>query len=354
MYVDFDSALFSFKELTGRFEKIFLIPVKENRIINKPKIYYVRELLYYFHRLGYESPPFHYVLFENGEYFSVFKDFTKKSYFIPGVNSINIFLIYNNNFSIFNFRVGLLNLLSSELSNLIVVSDIDNNEDIILYYCDKFLKNNVNCQNYPLNKNDINFFEPYLKASKVKPNIKFFISVNNLLFEPGIISEIPITIQNESNYYMFWGDNYFLEIRTQNNSNFFVNDLWLTPRTIRILNVGSIQPKGTMVVYIKLKMPLLPNNYKEKLLFFINSELVGESELNIRVNDLGQKIIRLNNNNVGMINVYENPNFNSNTIARVPSRSEYIFYEKKGDFYKIKVQGEYGWVHKSNVQIIRE
>lgn len=353
-YLSFDTSLFSSSKLNTRFQKIFLVPLKRNKLINYDNRLFVNEIIYHFHKLGFKGLPFHYIVFENGDYFKIFNNFEIKADFIENVSSINIILIYEKNFSFSNFKQVLSNFLNNELYKLLPASKIKSIDDIVVYRCNKILPGDIDCQNNQITTQDLDIFNNYLISSansKISLKSKF-LNQDTLKFPPDVITEIPIYIENNSEYYVFWDDEYSFELKTQNNSIFFVNDIWVTPKTIISIKEGGIAPNNSSTVYVKIKIPLLPRIYSEKIFVYIGPELIDEFVLTVNVEDIGQKILRINNN-IGFVNVYEQPDFKSNVLGKVSSRSEFIFYENIGDFYKIKFQGNFGWVNKNSIQIIK-
>lgn len=359
MFVEYDFSWFTDLQEVGKFKKIFLVTAKRNKVLNHSDLDYIKEILYFFHKESFAAPPFHFIILENGRYYVTFKDVYKKANFVinntSDMDSINILLIYEDNFVPGNFVIGLHNLFKDYLQSIIRTSNINSLSDILMYRCIGLKIRELNC--YPDSSLGTlsSVFQNYVKVEKIPDQLDItFFSNMPISLNPGIEASITLNVKNKGAYGIFWSREYTFEGRFEKDSVFFVNEVWPSRRTWFILNSGGVRAGGDKVIQLSIKTPVMPGKYREGVNFFSGPYKVGFKYVEIEVLDIGHKVLRVRSNSWGFTNVYEIPDSKSNVVARVPSGDYYIFYDVRNGFYQINAQGRTGWVSENAIQVVKD
>ncbi|MCX8035250.1 MAG: SH3 domain-containing protein [Candidatus Dojkabacteria bacterium] len=334
-------------------EEICLINLKTNTNLEKSEAKIVQEILYFFKKLKFEYSPVFGMIFDTGNYYITSPD--------PQIYPINtdddvgrlfLFLIsYNKNQ---NFSLGINNFYKNFLNTYLKNTAIDSPQD--LYLC-TFKIAEINGElGFALEKQAKYELNEQWDFSKEDRKNHLTFHEDNVVFElnQGEISEIEIEIKNNSDkYFLLLPNLENLLLSFEKNSNLFINNVWLNTRTPKKIDELFINSQNTQKVHFSVKAPLLPGEYEENINLIYNNIVVDELKLSYTVKDLGRKILQVK---PGLIKIfmYEEPNTASKIIGEIPANTYLEFFEKIGNFYKIKYDDLEGYVSSNAVIVIKQ
>lgn len=334
-------------------EEICFINLKTNTSLEKSETKIVQEILYFFKKLKFEYSPVLSMIFDTGNYYITSPD--------PQIYPVNInddvgklfvFLIsYNKNQ---NFNLGINNFYKNFLNNYLKNTAIDSPQD--LYLCN-FKIAEINGQlGFTVEKQGRYELTEIWDFSKEDRKNYLAFHEDNVVFElnQGEISEIEIEIKNNSDkYFLLLPNSENLLLLLEKDSNLFINNVWLNTRTPKKINELFINSQNTQKVYFSVQAPLLPGEYEENINLLYNNIVVDELRFRYIVKDLGRKILQVKS---GLIkaSMYEEPTTASKVIREIPANTYLEFFEKVGNFYKIKYDDIEGYVSSNAVIVIKQ
>jgi hypothetical protein len=164
---------------------------------------------------------------------------------------------------------------------------------------------------------------------------------------------VEVTLRNQSNTDYIFSSGSPLEISTPEDSPLFLNDEWLSPRTVYQVENGFVKAQSEKVVTIKLQIPMIPDEYEETLELQYNGETVSESVVNVESQDTGMSILRVLPTGLGYLRIREEPTTSSEEIGRAAENLYYEYTDTDNGFYKIKFGEEReGWISGNYIQVI--
>ncbi len=334
-------------------EELCFINLKTNTNLEKSETKIVQEILYFFKKLKFEYSPVLSIIFDSGNYYITSPD--------PQIYPVNInddigklfvFLIsYDKNQ---NFDLGINNFYKNFLNNYLKNTAIDNSQD--LYLC-TFKIAQINGQlGFTVEKQGrYGLIENWDFSKEDRKNYLTFYKDNFVLeLNQGEISEIEIEIKNNTDkYFLLLPNSENLLLSFEKNSNLFINNVWLNTRTPKKIDELFINSQNTQKIYFSVKAPLLPGEYEENINLLYNNIVVDELKFRYIVKDLGRKILQVK---PGLIKtfMYEEPSTTSKVIREIPENTYLEFFEKVGNFYKIKYDDIEGYVSSNLVIVIKQ
>ncbi len=354
--VKFPNNSFEFIQEGERPKKLFLIPVQKYSIFNVSSDRYVQELLYYFMKFGFQTPPVHYIVFQDNSYYVLNDNFAASK-----VNSnlneplICVMLVYTESFKLSDFTLGLDNLIRESLGMQIMNSDIQSADDIEIR---NFMVDEANAK--------LVFFEPHqdeLQLVSMFNGINYkektlynpIVSVTPITqkLPPAIHVEVNFTVENNSNVPFLFGETMQLKGMFEDDSVFYTSKDWLNTRTVFINKNLTIKPNTAKKITVNFKTPLLPGEYTEILNIYVNDKKISSIPVSLVVDDVGQKVLRIRQVSQWSLPVRESPTYPSREIARVAPGAIFLYTDEKNGFYKIQVSGKEGWIGRQFVEILK-
>lgn len=334
-------------------EEICFINLKTNTSLEKSETKIVQEILYFFKKLKFEYSPVLSMIFDTGNYYITSPD--PQIYPVninDDVGKLFIFLIsYNKNQ---NFNLGINNFYKNFLNNYLKNTAIDSPQD--LYLCN-FKIAEINGQlGFTVEKQGRYELTESWDFSKEDRKNYLAFHEDNVVFElnQGEISEIEIEIKNNSDkYFLLLPNSENLLLLFEKDSILFINNVWLNTRTPKKISELFINSQNTQKVYFSVQAPLLPGEYEENINLLYNNIVVDELRFRYIVKDLGRKILQVKS---GLIkaSMYEEPTTASKVIREIPANTYLEFFEKVGNFYKIKYDDIEGYVSSNAVIVIKQ
>lgn len=354
--VTFPDNTFTFNQEGERPKKLILIPVKKYSFFNISNEKYVQELIYYFMKYAFLSPPIHYVVFEDGSYYVLNDNFAGSSV-ISNLDTtiICVLLVYAESFQLSNFKLGLESLIWNGLHTQIMNSDIQSTSDIEVR---ELRVDDV--------KNTLIFSEPYYNSYQIANIFDNVDYKTKILYSPTVrmtpipqklppdsLVEVNFAIQNNTALQFLFGETSQLKGVFEKDSIFYTSQDWLNTRTIFIIKNGSIKPNHVKNVVVKFRTPLLPGEYSETLNIYMNNEKIDAFPVLLNVDDVGQKVLMIKRINQWSLAVRAAPKYDSQEIARVAPGAMFLYTDQQNDFYKIRVSGKDGWIPSGFVEIVK-
>lgn len=354
--IDFPSNLIKQNNEVRAVSKIYFASVKINNILDFKESSYAKEVAYFFSKNGLEAPPA-YILFETGNIYQLNRDWVSHQY-SNNENTGVLFVImaYEDSFEPIKFQSGLsrfrgeietkLNTLSLESVNSIEIKDfkIEKSEDrSILVFGES-----EDSRWIQANFEDIDFnnkVEPVvqIKSINIKPKA-----------EPNEILIADIEIYNNTGADLFFSPQYSLMLAFEDNSDFFVNEKWNTQRIARVVDTGLIKNNNSLTIPVEIKAPIFPEMIESELQIEFLDKVLDKKKFSFEVLDVGQKILRIKETELGYLNVRQEPNTVSPEIGRAGAGILFTFTDLENNYYKIDYFGKDAWVSANYVDIIKD
>ncbi|GIW57132.1 MAG: hypothetical protein KatS3mg083_077 [Candidatus Dojkabacteria bacterium] len=354
--VKFPNNLFDFTQEGERPKKLVLIPVQKYSRFKVSNDKYVQEILHYFSRYSFQTPPIHYVVFSDGSYYVVNDNFAaSKVNSNINVPPICIVLVYKDSFQLSDFALGLNNLIKDSLNMQIMNSDIQSVDDIEIrnLRVDEtnnalvFLEPSKDIQQLSSVFNNINYKDKII----YNPTVSVIPITQKL--PPAIHVEVNFVVQNNDSIPFLFGETMQLKGMFEKDSVFYTSQDWLNTRTVFINKNLNIKPNTTKNITVNFKTPLLPGEYTEVLNIYINNAKIASVPVSLMVDDVGQKVLRIRQVSQWSLSVRESSTYTSREIARVAPGAIFLYTEEKNGFYKIQVSGKEGWIARQFVEILK-
>lgn len=352
-----DSSLRNLSQLKGRVEKVFIIPAKKIQFASISRKDYVQEIFYFFPRNGIKGDSINYVVFADGEVFRANKDFQRNLSPSSLKNKeVGIIAIYENNLSELegsSFKDSVKKLITEEI---IPFADLKDKKDISTAKVG--FKTDTSSiildwkEGQEGSQKIIEGMEFDTNAKKV-PNLSTVNITSAANLQPNTVTELQIPISNDSDFIAHFGETMHMQIRSENDSPFFVTDIWANTRTALSDKENVIDAKSSRTYMVKFKTPLLPGEAKGKFSLVLNEKVLTEFEIKLNIGDYGQKVLKVRPNGLGYLTVRKDATTSSEDIGRATPGAIYQFTEEKNNFYKIDFNGKEGWVSARFVEVVK-
>lgn len=353
-----DSSLYQPTTETKSIDRIVFSAVQRQQILNISDQKYAQEFAYFFHKLGFKRSPASYILFDNGNVVTMNREWLLNQ---PPTNLdsgvIFVLLVYTDTFTLDAFDTALTEFKNTTLREAVSITNINSIQDIELrpFIIESgedmpivSFKQTENATDLHAKLSDIDF------VTKSLPEL----AITNISFpekaDPSTINRASITITNNSPFDYVFGEKNYIQFRFDKDSAFFVNNTWLNQRIPILYNDGPIYAKEAKTFDIELNIPVMPGRINETIQIEASGKILGSREINIIVNDVGQKILKVRPTELNYLNIRQEPNQASREVGRASVGSVYLYTETQNNFYRIIFNGnQTGWVSARYVEVLR-
>ncbi len=353
-----DSTLVQGSNYFNRIKKVIISPIKRNTSLNVSNNTFAKDIFYYFPRNGLKGFTPGYIIFEDGDVFTLSAQ-KNKSRSKTNLSSaeVLILLVYRDVFELKNFEGAITRIKTILTERIIPLSDLTSPKDIeIRKFAIVNRENEVELDFSEINPistefikliNDIDFSKKLMNDLKVS-------SPNKLIgLPPNAYVDASITIQNSSDFDAYFGESLKVAVKTAKDSSIFVPDIWVTTKTIFQDKKSLVDARGSKTYNFKIKTPLLPGNYKEEMLFEINDEIKNKFELTYEISDIGQKVLKIKPTGIGYLIVRKDASGSAPETGRASEGGQYLYSDLSNGYYKIDFNEKPGWVSSRYIEIIK-
>lgn len=163
---------------------------------------------------------------------------------------------------------------------------------------------------------------------------------------------VSLTISNNGQTGIYGGtDNEIIATKSDGgNSQFFLNNAWLSRSQFPLLNLGeNLMPGQETSITIQLRVPLIIGEISEQFrITNIRGEQVNSNifEIKLNVQSAGRRIVEIGPTETGNLNVRDQASSVSNIITQVSTGQRFFLLEDAGNgWIKIEIdQQTSGWV----------
>lgn len=140
------------------------------------------------------------------------------------------------------------------------------------------------------------------------------------------------------------------------DSQYWINEKWVSKTQIAILDEDDIlRPGDEKQFQLSLRAPFEEGAYSEEFIITTGGELVLPNtnvvvEMEIERGDL--RVLRITDTETGVLNVRTVPGLGGEVITGAVPGEKYIWTDQQGDWYKIRIGEEEGWVSGRYVTVL--
>jgi len=193
------------------------------------------------------------------------------------------------------------------------------------------------------------------------PKIELPSHVYTIEANPEEVVDVEIPFINKSETPIYGGKIPMLLIQTTDPNNrkseCFDQTSWIAPNKTGEILEGRVTKDSKGTIKFKCKGMLMPGNHTEKFeIVTVSGQSIEDASftLNIKIKDIGQKVLQVRSTPTGYLNVRASPSLYSEVIATAGAGEKYLFYDHQSGFYKIKIDDKYGWVSERYVEILKD
>jgi hypothetical protein len=328
-----------------------------------PREWY-RGLFYYLSsdRYNFKDIPFHYVLDKNGTVYEGIKGGVERSALVEGGPEDPIVVAYlanrgDTDFSstaILQLENLLLNIanensLRPEAANYKVTGlklQIDETKKIVNLSAEEIFGSWKLSYDRIIGK----------LAGSYRPTPKQYaidlVSVENPNAKVKVNAQvvIKIKVKNTGAYSLYSGDDSELILSTKSgkDSQFFLNNIWLTKSQVSVMaNGSSLRPGQEATFEVKVLAPFGSGKFSD--MFYLRTaggQNFKDKEVTVSFEvDRGNlKILEITQTETGTLNVRDNPSSGARVIGRASPGQRYEWTQQQNGWYAIKYEGATGWI----------
>ncbi|HEC65173.1 MAG TPA: hypothetical protein ENI23_07765 [bacterium] len=352
-------------------EKIKVIPITRPDTVDESDRDWFRGLYYFYTaRLGFPDIPFHFVVASNGDVYAGNKGGDEQVISVEGEDQGVILIGYladkdETNFSLSSFKgleaiileIANRNSIKPEKVEVGATEIVVNLEDRSVKLRSKDLFGSWNAGISDVVSSIQDDYKPTQKTYAIE---LLEVTSPEGDFLPGESAIVGLRIRNTGKFSIYQGtDGEILALtKNENDSRFFVNGVWASPKQPIIMEEGSIiRPGQERDFKFKLNISLFFGEQTETFkLTNTDGRVFSDTEfvVKITVGGIEQKVVEILATETGYLNVRASASGGANVTSKVNPGQRYILLEdSETGWYKIDLgDGNSGWIARQYARIV--
>lgn len=161
---------------------------------------------------------------------------------------------------------------------------------------------------------------------------------------------VSLTLKNTGQHTIFPGSDAELLFTRANgeDSKYWINDKWVSKTQVQVLDEDDIlRPGDELEFQLSLRAPFEEGNYSEEFVITAgSSEALPNTEVAVAMEiERGNlRVLRVTDTETGTLNVRTQPGIGGEVITGAVPGEKYIWTDQQGDWYKIRIGDDEGWV----------